>query len=156
VVELADTLDSKSGAVRRIGSNPILGTNFNKKGNAMDISTLIGKKIDKIRQYDDEVIFVCGNEAYNMYHMQDCCERVYIWDIIGDLESLVGSTVLSVYESGDDPADVDYIPHESYTWTIYTLVTDKGTVVIRWLGESNGYYSERVHFGITHVPMDMR
>lgn len=68
--------------------------------------------------------------------------------IVGDLSDLVGSPILQAEEvEHRDETPEGATPPEypgSYTWTFYKLATIKGGVTIRWLGESNGYYSERV------------
>lgn len=92
---------------------------------------------------DNEILFETKDgERYVMYHSQDCCEDVYIEDIIGDLQDLVGCQLLKATEevSGEELAvDED---DESWTWTFYKFSTIKGDVDIRWYGTSNGYYSE--------------
>lgn len=113
------------------------------------IESLKGKTLTKIDTSDSSRILFTTNEGeeYVMHHHQDCCESVGIEDITGDLTDLIGSPILEAEEvvNGDDVPKLDYQP-ESCTWTFYKLGTIKGHVTIRWFGESNGYYSERVDF----------
>jgi len=91
-----------------------------------------------------EMMFVTSQgERFMFTHMQDCCESVDINDIVGDLQDLVGEPLLIAEEvSGATEPDEEH--YESYTYTFYKFATRKGYVDVRWLGESNGYYSERV------------
>lgn len=107
-----------------------------------EMDWLIGGAITEIERINnDELHFTLENgRKYRMYHRQDCCESVYIEDIIGDLDDLIGATVTmaeEVTESGSEDWD-------TYTWTFYKFATTKGYVTIRWYGTSNGYYSESV------------
>lgn len=92
----------------------------------------------------DRIVFEteCGR-TFNMTHIQNCCESVDIEDICGDLDWLVGSPITQADETSRDSSGEE---HESATWTFYRIGTAKGLVVIRWLGTSNGYYSEGVDF----------
>lgn len=111
-----------------------------------EISDMVGKKFTSVTATDDELIFTGPCGTFTFYHSQDCCETVEISDIVGDLQDLVNEEILMAEEvSGETPADhkFEYEP-ESYTWTFYKFATKKGYVDVRWLGESNGYYSESV------------
>jgi hypothetical protein len=114
----------------------------------MSISELVGKTITDIKNEVDRITFTLDNgDQYAMYHNQDCCESVTVEDIEGDLNDLIGSPVLQAEESTNNKDTFDKIEFpDSFTWTFYKLATIKGYVTIRWLGESNGYYSESVDF----------
>lgn len=119
-----------------------------------EISALLGKTLTqcyKSFHSDGETIEfeTSDGKRYAMYHIQDCCENVYIEDIDAPLDTLVGSPIVQaeevVSESPPDGFKHEYQP-ESETWTFYKLASQKGHVTIRWCGTSNGYYSERITF----------
>ena len=110
---------------------------------------LKGKTLVSVENTGDEVIFKTENgETYKLYHWQDCCERVSVEDICGDLNDLIGSPLIEAEEvtSRENPEGVQKEWQDSFTWTFYKLRTANGAVTIRWYGESNGYYSESVEF----------
>jgi len=113
----------------------------------------------------DELIFTDTDGAqYIFAHWQNCCESVTIDDIVGDLSDLVGSPLLMAEAvahhneniDGVPPAcaDADSYPYcpESFTWTFYKFATNRGYVTVRWLGTSNGCYSESVDFEVVQLP----
>lgn len=110
----------------------------------LDLADLVGKicVAFDVSPLKDRVAltFLDGTVAL-MDHAQDCCEQVTVEDINGDPTDLLGTPLLVCEERvSQDTSNV----HESSTWTFYTLRTLRGSVDVRWLGVSNGYYSESV------------
>lgn len=110
-----------------------------------EIKDMVGKTFTRV--YGGvgigEMVFENDTERYVFTHDQDCCECVDINDVVGDIQDLVGEPLLMAEEvSGATEPDVEH--SESYTYTFYKFATRKGYVDVRWLGESNGYYSEGV------------
>lgn len=110
--------------------------------------------IDGATQGSDEIVFTCDDGAsYRMYHSQNCCETVDVAEVIGDVADLIGSPIVEADESYHAGETSD---GESSTWTFYRLGTALGFVTLRWLGRSNGYYSEHVDFEQMSAPMGQR
>lgn len=117
-------------------------------GESVGVNHFLGKTFVTVEVDKDKNIIVFEEDIldiYMMLHEDDCCEDVYIADICGDIKDLVGSPILSAECSSDSKKrDGREDESESFTWTFYKIATIKGSVTIRWFGDSNGYYSEEV------------
>lgn len=117
------------------------------------ISQLTGKTLASVIVSDDrDSILFETVEGLKFKSHGDCCglccERVFVEDISGDLKDLIGSPITKAEESSNSetPPGATLPTEDSFTWTFYLLATAMGYVAIRWLGESNGFYSEGVDF----------
>lgn len=105
------------------------------------IKDLIGQVFSKVTATENSITFLNEvGKGFQFYHEQDCCEDVRIESIVGDLADLENAEILHAEEAMQDMEDAE----EHGTWTFYKFATRKGYVDIRWIGESNGYYSEAV------------
>lgn len=84
--------------------------------------------------------FVDGS-AMMLWHDQQCCETVYVDDINGDWADLVGRPLLVAEERSSGKIDTEWGDER---WTFYTFRSEAGSVDVRWIGTSNGYYSTSV------------
>jgi hypothetical protein len=113
-----------------------------------DFSELLGKTlvaIEGAHKGSEAITFRCSDgTAYLMHHHQDCCEHVEVEDVVGNVAFIVGSQIKFAEDKSREAGDEEV--SESGTWTFYTLGTERGWLDLRWLGHSNGYYSERVSF----------
>ena len=123
--------------------------------NSAKIEDMVGKVFTSVKNVGGtELVFENDTERYVFFHSQDCCESVRIEDITGDLSDLEGVELLKAEETHnlfDMIKSIDQELDESGTWTFYKFATRKGYVDVRWLGESNGYYSESVDLGYEKV-----
>jgi hypothetical protein len=123
----------------------------------MNMDVLIDKKFNRVWTKATEdgekyaLVLEGDDGSYVLEHSQDCCEHVYIEDIVvssmyDGLECLINTPILSAERVTSDnitPAGITEPERDdSFTWTFFKLTTLKGYVDIRFFGSSNGYYSE--------------
>ncbi len=127
------------------------------KARGRKVSAVSGMEIGSERA----VIVFEGGSSLTLFHDPDCCESVEIADVTGDPEDLVGRHLVlcECVQSTDEAraraaiARAGCFYEDSHTWTFYKLGSDGGYVTLRWLGWSNGYYSERVAVKFTEVAL---
>lgn len=108
------------------------------------ISDIVGKTPVGIEQTADEIVFAFSDgTACKFYHYQDCCETVGIDDVNGSWDDLLNTPLLVAEERDGESGDTEW---GTYTWTFYAFRSIAGSVDVKWVGESNGYYSESVDF----------
>lgn len=108
----------------------------------IDIEQLKGMTITAVvyKEDDESLLIHLNTHVLEMIHYQDCCETVYLADVVGSFEDLIGYPLLEVSETIVDTSSEDISSTASY----YNFKTLKSSVQLRWVGESNGYYSETV------------
>ena len=108
--------------------------------NMCDIDDLVGKVI-KGWAYSDEYFQILTDDGvYAFYHEQSCCESVWLTQVDGINDKIIGSRIV-IAEVVTDEKDTEY---GHITWSFYKIGTNKGMIDFRFQGESNGYYSETV------------
>jgi hypothetical protein len=109
-----------------------------------DFASMVGKTVTgitgcRVGSEDMEITFSDGTVC-RMWHSQDCCENIQIEEIHGDPADFVGQAVVSA-----EASEVDVpVSDGDQTDTFYKLACANGYLTIRWMGESNGYYSTTV------------
>lgn len=110
-----------------------------------DLKGLTIVAVNGLEQGSEHInIHLDNGMVVSMYHHQDCCESVSVEEICGDESDLVGGVITDFREDVNEEEDDEDGYTDSMTWTFYNISTSKGSVNIRWLGTSNGYYSEHV------------
>ena len=111
----------------------------------MNITPLLGKTFTKVENINNEsVLFTAADgSTVELKHTQDCCERVWLEDVAGDLSDLEGVIIVRAEETTSEVETGEY--GDISMWTFYNISSSKGSVTLRFCGSSNGYYSVSVH-----------
>lgn len=108
---------------------------------AIPIPWLLGFTLSAVEhnQDGDEVITFTRTDGVQvkMYHEQECCEHVWVEEIHGDLQALVGYplTTAEVYTRDGDGNEYG----DDQMFTFYRIGNERHMVTIRWCGESHHY-----------------
>lgn len=110
----------------------------------VDISILNDETIESVvglAEGSDEVLFITkSKKAVALYHIQRCSATIDLHSFECDIDDFRGAVVI-------DAECVETVKlvksrHKSENWSFYRINTTKGSLVLRWCGDS--YYSDEV------------
>lgn len=108
---------------------------------SMQFECLLGQTIKKVIEDGYTVEFATTNSKYLMTHEQCSSEEVWLEDVTGDWDDVIGCPITLAEEvSGEFPLENS----EDLEWTFYKLGTSKGSVTLRWGCYTDTYYSTDV------------
>jgi hypothetical protein len=101
---------------------------------------LKGQILNSITVSDEQVNIITNKGKYFIHHIQDCCGSVCVDSHSGNAEDLFGHEITLAEEDSEDSWQ------ENGTVTQYVLEAGGHRFEVKWLGQSNGYYSEATDF----------
>ena len=108
----------------------------------LDGEVLTHIDVDSDDKKGDQILLTTqSGRQIRIYHEQDCCEHVRIEGTDGEWRELYGKPILEAVHE-EDGGEWE---GGTCTRTTLTFRVDSATVISRWFGESNGYYSEAVN-----------
>ena len=113
----------------------------------IEIEQLVGETltyVDTDENNDEIMLTTASGKIIKIFHEQDCCESVHIEDTEGNWHELIGKVIVEATNESTSEGEPPNEYSESWTRTTLTFKVDDATVISRWIGESNGYYSESV------------
>lgn len=111
---------------------------------SIKIDEFVGEVLTHIdvNKANDEILLTTeSGRQFVICHHQGCCENVNIVDTEGEWHTLIGKPILAA-KHWECQSDTEY--GGSATDTKLTFQVTDATVINKWHGESNGYYSESV------------
>jgi hypothetical protein len=112
----------------------------------VEFSDLVGEVLDAVdidREENQILLTTRSGRKFLVYHEQDCCETVAISTQDGSFDNLIGKPIVEARDFAVDTGESEG-DYDSQTTTTLVFRVDDQTVISRWIGDSNGYYSESV------------
>jgi serine/threonine protein phosphatase PrpC len=114
--------------------------------NRVRFGVLVGEVLDAVdidKEENQILLTTRSGRKFLVYHEQDCCEKVQIVGQDGNFDNLIGKPLIEARDFAVDTGESES-DYDSQTTTTLVFRVDDQTVVSRWVGDSNGYYSESV------------
>ncbi len=109
----------------------------------MILDEFINKECTFFTTTSDTAHFICaGMGEFVIYHPQDCCERVCLEEILGEIPA-TPFLIKKITETGDISGEGygDEVVENQF----YLFETSKGDFILHFNGTSNGFYGTSVY-----------